>query len=129
MKNKKEDRKKPDNNTIKIVFNKEKIMEQAKNMRFEKNASDNGTGPLIAFKEYYQNKYDYLYFNFPDLFEIIYENPDNHDSLEMLKKMLAAAEMVHTNQISHKKASTVVGTVLKKEFYDKKLEEKNKDKH
>lgn len=116
----------PNDQTIKQIFNKELILKEAKAMQEEKESSiKDPTKPCIMYKEYYQNKYSYLYKNFPDLFEMMYENPENHDSLEMLKKMLSIAELYHTNKLSHQSSSKMAGEVLFKKFYkDKKKNKK-----
>jgi hypothetical protein len=115
----------PTNETIKTIFNKELILKEASSMQQEKrNSISDPTKPCIMFKDYYQNKYNYLYKNFPDLFEMIYEDPDNHDSLEMLKKMLSIAELYHNNKMSHQTTSRMAGEVLFKKFYKDKKKNK-----
>jgi hypothetical protein len=110
----------PDNITIKKVFNKKKIQAQAENMIKEVRQSNDGTGPLIAFKEYYQDKYSYLYENFPLLFDMVYEDPDNHDCLEILKKILACADLYHNSHASYDNTSRAAGQILFDKFYTEK---------
>lgn len=107
----------PNDIDIKKVFNKKKILSQAESMIKEKRESNNGTGPLLMFKEHYQNKYSYLYKNFPMLFDMIFEDPDNHDCLEMTKKMLACADMYHNQHVSHENSSKMAGKILFDKFY------------
>lgn len=115
----------PDNITIKKIFNKKKILAQAESMIQELRKSKDGTGPLIAYKEYYQEKYTYLFENFPLLFDMVYEDPDNHDCLEMLKKILACADLYHNGHVNYDKTSRAAGEILFQKFY---TEQKNKKK-
>ena len=52
-------------------------------------------------------------------FKLIDEDPDNHDCLEMAKKIVACADSYHNSRVSHENSSRVAGEILFNEFYTK----------
>ena len=108
----------PNNLNIKYIFDKEKIIKEATKMREDKQKNEN------LDKEEYKKKYSYLSKNFPDLFDMVYEDPDNHDCLEMLKTIIRLADMYHKDKISFEDSSKNAGQILFNKFYTEKKNEK-----
>lgn len=102
------------NSEVRKVFDKEKILSQAKNLRHDKR---HGT---FNKKEDFQKKYNYLHEYFPDLFDMIYEDPDNHDTLEMTTKIVSLADMYHNKKLTFDDSSRKAGQVLFDKFYTEK---------
>lgn len=111
----------PNNLNIKYIFNKEKILDEAHRLKHDK---VHGT---FNKKEDFQNKYEYLHKNFPDLFDMIYDDPDNHDAIAMLQQIIALADMYHKKKLSHEDSSKKAGQVLFDKFYTEKKKQMEED--
>jgi hypothetical protein len=109
--------------TIKNVFDKQKILDMANTLRDDKKNNPSQT------KDFFKDKYSYLSVNFPDLFDLVYEDPNNHDCIEMLSKILDYASMYHERQMSFDDSSKQAGIALFDKFYTEKKEKNlKKDK-
>lgn len=111
------------NREIKKLFDKNKIyresfemLEELRVLRKDNQEIDNN---------YFEQKYNYTFTNFRKIYDMVYEDPSNHDVLVILRQMLLCAEQYHKGDMSFDKSSKVAGEILFNKFY---YEKKNQPK-
>ncbi len=112
------------NREIKRIFDKNKIyresfemLQELRELRKINNEINNA---------YFENKYTYLFTNFKQIYDMVYEDPANHDVLVVLRQMLLCADQYHTGQMSFDKSSKIAGEILFNKFYHEKKKEEKK---
>jgi len=99
-----------------IDLDTDKALYEAKNMHKAVIASKNGTGPLIAFPEYYQQRYNYLFTRCPRWFNTIFENTMGDNYMIVLENMLNKIKDIQSKKISQFQADADIGQALHNKY-------------
>lgn len=94
-----------------IDLDTDTLLREAKRMNAEVTASKNGTGPFIAFEDYYQRKYKYLYERCPKWFSTIFK-ADMPEFMNVLENMILKIQRVQEGSLSNYDADVEVGQAL-----------------